>query len=80
MHQKDTNSAALKAKKLQLALDATPTEDLSGVLHVTIKKNAADSSTISADTAAVIRPASVDDDFDFLIVSSLNKLELYSLV
>lgn len=80
MHEKDVNAAALKAKKLQLALDATESEDLLGMIYVAINKNSADSSIISADTAAIIRPASADEDFDFLVVSSLNKLELYSLV
>lgn len=80
MHEKDVNAAALKAKRLQSSLDATKSEDLSGVIFVSIRKNPADSNIISADTAAIIRPSTANDEFDHLVVSSLNKLELYSLM
>jgi len=80
MQDKVPSTTAQKLRDLRMLLDHTDESYLSGKLNIPVRKHISASSTMSDDTLAVVVLGANSDEFDSIIVSLPDRLQLYGMV
>ena len=80
LHRENPDVTAQKLRSLQKTLDECDGwHNVKADFLIPIKKRSSTSKTVSNDTMAIVRPGS-DDEFDYIVVSFMTKMEMMTLV